>query len=637
MAQIVYVVPKSNFVALESEADASDQYKCFVKFLNGSHIKDALLCKPTLNLDVLEDFWATTMVEEIALDDGQNKLQVNCTIKGMSMSFDIAAINEALNITPEEGKPFAKEATQTQLIEFMDFLHYTDSIILSKLTRNNIRKEWSFVFDTLIRPSMVSGPKVAVEQTQPIPGDTIPTISIPSIPIVEQPSASSSQKGEVSQKKKRKTFETGTIENIQHKSVSVVQPASPKTFFVALQAQGNTEVLEASVNSPVIPSLSPRKPVTESVDMDEASLQVANMDTTMPSQAPRYSEVLHALADASMIPPLPLQEETVTTQVSVNDATVQVANTDTGLDSSNHPRPNIAIARELKDHKDAVQTAINNIYTKYKNDFPKIPVGSKDNTDYKAKFNKLEIEFLNMKKAFTNAMENLQKHIETSISTNSKLNVMYEKVYTPEGIQKIRYIHEQGDQGAMRLELEDVKLKHVEIAKGVGNIQVDVQALKSDMVELKSSQSTFQSTMSNQMNVILGALNLHSGTSQQPPSTSAMPISQVPSHSTFQPTAAPATKSKGENLGSLKDTREQFRSNVEELNKEVLLLEKMRTIASLPPHNEEFRKYLDELKATSNCQHFSYRKLLRLNINCEEKEDKEEGSSDKSHNFKSTK
>ncbi|KAK1386402.1 hypothetical protein POM88_014640 [Heracleum sosnowskyi] len=114
MAQIVYVVPKSNFVALESEADASDQYKCFVKFLNGSHIKDALLCKPTLNLDVLEDFWATTMVEEIALDDGQNKLQVNCTIKGMSMSFDIAAINEALNITPEEGKPFAKEATQTQ-------------------------------------------------------------------------------------------------------------------------------------------------------------------------------------------------------------------------------------------------------------------------------------------------------------------------------------------------------------------------------------------------------------------------------------------------------------------------------------------------------------------------------------------
>lgn len=51
------VIPKiTNFIAIYSETEANKLYKYFVKFVADSYIQGALFAKPTLYVDVLEQF-----------------------------------------------------------------------------------------------------------------------------------------------------------------------------------------------------------------------------------------------------------------------------------------------------------------------------------------------------------------------------------------------------------------------------------------------------------------------------------------------------------------------------------------------------------------------------------------------------
>ena len=59
------VLPENtNFIAIANDSEANPRYKCFTRFMAESYLKGALFARPTLYLDILEEFWNSATVEE---------------------------------------------------------------------------------------------------------------------------------------------------------------------------------------------------------------------------------------------------------------------------------------------------------------------------------------------------------------------------------------------------------------------------------------------------------------------------------------------------------------------------------------------------------------------------------------------
>ncbi|KAK1366134.1 hypothetical protein POM88_041695 [Heracleum sosnowskyi] len=140
-------IPKeTNLLTIPSEAEAKPRYKCFIRFLNTSYLRQALTLNPTLHVDVLEGFWRTTLVSTMAREDGTSFQEVTCSIGGKHFQFGEKEINEALGFKVEG---HAQEATDAQIVDFMTFIMYADEIDTGKLNKKFVRREWSFLFDAL--------------------------------------------------------------------------------------------------------------------------------------------------------------------------------------------------------------------------------------------------------------------------------------------------------------------------------------------------------------------------------------------------------------------------------------------------------------------------------------------------------
>ena len=82
------------------------------------------------------------------VQDNASSIVVSCTIGGQRVEINDGDVNAALGLPTEN---FGEMPTPTELIEFMEFINYSGPIILSNLNRTNTRKEWSFVFDSVVR------------------------------------------------------------------------------------------------------------------------------------------------------------------------------------------------------------------------------------------------------------------------------------------------------------------------------------------------------------------------------------------------------------------------------------------------------------------------------------------------------
>ncbi|KAK1365721.1 hypothetical protein POM88_041282 [Heracleum sosnowskyi] len=146
-SSIPLTIPKeTNLLTIPSEAEANPRYKCFVRFLNTSYLRQALTLNPTLYVDVLEGFWRTALVSTMAREDGTSFQEVSCSIGGKHFQFGEREINEALGFKVEGHD---QEATDAQIVDFMTFIRYADEIDTGKLNKKFVRREWSFLFDAL--------------------------------------------------------------------------------------------------------------------------------------------------------------------------------------------------------------------------------------------------------------------------------------------------------------------------------------------------------------------------------------------------------------------------------------------------------------------------------------------------------
>ncbi|KAK1370292.1 hypothetical protein POM88_036384 [Heracleum sosnowskyi] len=94
--------------------------------------------------DILEAFWSNATTKDIALGDGKTKLLITCEIKRTHIIFYATDVNKALQITEMDDteEHFDREATDDELIMFLDFIHYTTTIDVGHIFKKNIKKEW---------------------------------------------------------------------------------------------------------------------------------------------------------------------------------------------------------------------------------------------------------------------------------------------------------------------------------------------------------------------------------------------------------------------------------------------------------------------------------------------------------------
>lgn len=73
---------------------------------------------------------------------------VSCKIKNVDVVFDAMDMNNALGLAT---KDFVDVPTSQEITDFMDFINYDDTIDLARINKKHLRREWSFLFDTVLK------------------------------------------------------------------------------------------------------------------------------------------------------------------------------------------------------------------------------------------------------------------------------------------------------------------------------------------------------------------------------------------------------------------------------------------------------------------------------------------------------
>ncbi|KAK1354641.1 hypothetical protein POM88_047897 [Heracleum sosnowskyi] len=101
---------------------------------------------PPMYIDLLEAFWRTATCTIMAKEDGTSFIEIHCTVGGNELQFGEKEVNETFGFKTEDHDA---EANDKQMVDFMDFIKYADTIEMAKLNKRNVRREWSYLFDAL--------------------------------------------------------------------------------------------------------------------------------------------------------------------------------------------------------------------------------------------------------------------------------------------------------------------------------------------------------------------------------------------------------------------------------------------------------------------------------------------------------
>ena len=82
------------------------------------------------------------------MESGETRQVVTCSIKIISISFTENDFNKAFTRLEEN---IFSSATDEALVNFMDLIHYASEIDLSRLNKKHFMREWSFMYDTMLK------------------------------------------------------------------------------------------------------------------------------------------------------------------------------------------------------------------------------------------------------------------------------------------------------------------------------------------------------------------------------------------------------------------------------------------------------------------------------------------------------
>ena len=148
-------ISQTNLAGIYSHSDAGDDFKGLVSFMNKSYLGYAITSTPVLDLDRIENFWETAVAQE----DGDIS-SIQFKIKEHSYSLTVQGINAALGIVLEPGKDYVELASDETLKKLFLKIGYSGPILEEgtpkwysscEMDRKYLRKEWSMVFDTMVK------------------------------------------------------------------------------------------------------------------------------------------------------------------------------------------------------------------------------------------------------------------------------------------------------------------------------------------------------------------------------------------------------------------------------------------------------------------------------------------------------
>ena len=85
---------------------------------------------------------------EVALESGESKTIITYNIKNVSVSFNEDDVNKAFQLLE---KNLSAPTTDEELIEFLDLIHYTLDINIKMFNKKHVRRECSFMYDSMWR------------------------------------------------------------------------------------------------------------------------------------------------------------------------------------------------------------------------------------------------------------------------------------------------------------------------------------------------------------------------------------------------------------------------------------------------------------------------------------------------------
>ncbi|KAK1401222.1 hypothetical protein POM88_000827 [Heracleum sosnowskyi] len=148
-------ISQTNLAGIYYPSDAGEDFKGLVSFMNKSYLGYAITSTPVLDLDRIESFWESA----VAQGDGDNST-IQFKIKEHSYILTIKGINVALGIMLEPGKTYTELANDETLKKLFLKIGYSGPILeegttkwypFGEMDRKYLRKEWSIVFDAMVK------------------------------------------------------------------------------------------------------------------------------------------------------------------------------------------------------------------------------------------------------------------------------------------------------------------------------------------------------------------------------------------------------------------------------------------------------------------------------------------------------
>ena len=137
-----YVYELNNFTACVYMADAPQEFHGLMKFLSQCSMSNAMTATSILFCEVVEEVWST------AIYNSTDKV-ISFNLKGSLYSINGDVLNSCLNFP---ANTHAISPTEIDIMTMLNEINYdVRDANLGKIVRKNLRKEWSYFFDSLIK------------------------------------------------------------------------------------------------------------------------------------------------------------------------------------------------------------------------------------------------------------------------------------------------------------------------------------------------------------------------------------------------------------------------------------------------------------------------------------------------------
>ena len=137
-----FVYQLNNFATCVNTTDAPQEFHSLIQFLSQCSLSYAIIATLILFCEVVDEVWST------AVNNVSDKV-ITFNLKGNSYSINGDVLNASLNLP---ANTHAKSPSEVDIKKMLNEINYsTPNANLGKNFRKNLRNEWSYFFDSLIK------------------------------------------------------------------------------------------------------------------------------------------------------------------------------------------------------------------------------------------------------------------------------------------------------------------------------------------------------------------------------------------------------------------------------------------------------------------------------------------------------